>query len=234
MSPHSGLRNPQECCGPVLTDTVEDYLKCIFTFSSRNEPAMTTALAGQLGVAPPSVSAMLKRLDSHQLTTRPDGHHVELTPHGLRHALDVVRRHRLLEEFLVRVLDVPWDEVHVEAEALEHALSDRLTERIDDYLGRPSHDPHGDPIPSGRSQHVERWARPLTQAGPGDRFRVERISDRDSAALRYLGSLGIRPGATLEVGEQVPFGGPLWVTVDGGAQQALGTALAAIVHGEVW
>lgn len=232
MSPHTGLRGPQECCGSVLTDTVEDYLKSIFKLSGRNEPARTNALAEQLDVAPPSVSAMLKRLDSHHLINRLDGHRVELTPHGLRHALEVVRRHRLLEEFLVRVLDVPWDEVHAEAEALEHALSDRLTQRLDSYLGHPTHDPHGDPIPPARGLHDERWALPLTQAQPGDRFRVNRISDLDSAAVRYLGSLGIRPGVVLEVLERVPFDGPLWVRV-GGGRHALGERLAAIVHGEV-
>ncbi len=229
---HASPRGSERCCGPILTDTVEDYLKSIFALSSRNEPTATSALAEWLQVAPPTVSAMLKRLDAHGLINRLEGHRVELTAHGLRHALDVVRRHRLIEEFLVRVLQVPWDEVHAEAEALEHAVSDRLTERIDSYLGHPTHDPHGDPIPTGRGQHVERWALPLAQARPGDRFRVARVSDRDSAALRYLGDLGIRPGVVLEVVEQVPFGGPLRIRI-GDVQHGLGAPLTALVHGEV-
>jgi DtxR family transcriptional regulator, Mn-dependent transcriptional regulator len=144
----------------------------------------------------------------------------------------VVRRHRLLEEFLARVLEVPWDEVHDEAEVLEHAVSDALVQRIDAYLGHPTHDPHGDPIPSPNVRHVETWTGPLAAAEPGTTFRVERVRDRDSAALRYLGSLGIRPGAVLAVLDRTPFAGPLWVRVDE-QTHGLSTALTDLVHGSV-
>ena len=231
MSTHSADRIAP-CCEIVHTPAVEDTLKSIFALSTRNEPTTTSALAAQLGVAPPTVTAMINRLCANGLVLRGAGHRVELTDHGLRHALDVVRRHRLLEEFLVRVLDVPWDEVHDEAEVLEHAVSDALIRRIDRFLGHPTHDPHGDPIPSAHGPHVETWTGALADIEPGTTFRVERVSDRDGAALRYLGALGIRPGAVLDVLERAPFDGPLWVRVDEQAH-GLSAALAALVHGSV-
>jgi DtxR family Mn-dependent transcriptional regulator len=137
----------------------------------------------------------------------------------------------LIEEFLVKVLDLPWEDVHGEAEVLEHAVSSRLLERIDALLGHPTHDPHGDPIPlpDGHT-HVERWTTPLAAAAVGRPFTVERVLDRDRAALRYLGDLGIRPGVVLDVVEQAPFGGPLWVRLDG-RSLALGDGVTGIVFG---
>ena len=211
---------------------VEDYLKTVFHLCAQRGGATTSTLAGQLELAAPTVSAMLKRLEAADLVQRSQGHVVELTEHGRRHALGVVRRHRLLEMFLVRVLDVPWDEVHDEAEVLEHALSPRLEERIDALLGRPTHDPHGDPIPPATGQHVEDWASPLTAAPAGCSFHVQRVSDRDSGALRHLAELGIGPGSVLENLDWAPFGGPLWVEVDG-RRHALGSGLVQVVHGEV-
>ena len=175
---------------------------------------------------------MLKRLEAAQLVDRSPEHAVQLTEHGRRHAVGVVRRHRLLEMFLADVLDVPWDEVHDEAEVLEHALSARLEERIDAYLGRPTHDPHGDPIPPASGQHVEDWASPLATAAPGSSFLVERVSDRDSLALRHLAELGIGPGSVLQILEWAPFGGPLWVEVDA-RRHALCAGLVHVVHGRV-
>jgi DtxR family transcriptional regulator, Mn-dependent transcriptional regulator len=211
---------------------VEDTLKAIFALSTRNEQTTTSALAGQLGISPPTVTAMLNRLSDNGLVVRTPGHRVVLTEHGMRHALDVVRRHRLIEQFLARVLGVPWDEVHAEADVLEHAVSDALVRRIDAYLGYPTHDPHGDPIPSVDGTHVESWAVALADAEPGTRFRVERVSDRDSDALRYLGELGVRPGEVLDVIDRAPFGGPLWVRVNGQAHW-LGSALTTLVYGSV-
>lgn len=223
-------RRRHPCCSVAHTETVEDYLKAVFELATRSEAATTSALAERLGVAAPTVSAMLKRLAGDDLVTRPALHRVELTEHGMGHALAVVRRHRLIEEFLVKALDVPWEDVHAEAEVLEHAMSDRLLERIDAYLGRPTHDPHGDPIPAPGGEHVERWTTPLAEASVGGRFRVERVQDRDRAALRHLGELGLRPGVVLDVVEQAPFGGPLWVSVDG-RRLAVGAVLAGIVFG---
>jgi DtxR family Mn-dependent transcriptional regulator len=214
----------------VHTETVEDYLKAVFELVTRTGEATTSTLAERLGVAAPTASAMLKRLAADDLVARRSGHRVELTTHGTRHALAVVRRHRLIEEFLVRTLDVPWEDVHAEAEVLEHAISDRLLERIDVFLGRPTRDPHGDPIPAPRRRHVERWATPLSQAPCGAAFHVERVRDRNREALRYLGQLGVRPGVVLDAVEQAPFGGPVWVTV-GGRRHALGSELADLVFG---
>jgi len=212
------------------TETVEDYLKAIFELVTRSDEATTSTLAGRLGVAAPTVSAMLKRLAADDLVARPGGHRVALTEHGTRHALAVVRRHRLIEQFLVKALNVPWEDVHSEAEVLEHAVSDGLLERIDAVLGHPTHDPHGDPIPSPQGAHVEGWTTPLSQAVVGETFRVDRIRDRDREALRYLGELGVRPGVVLDVVERDPFGGPLWVMV-GGRRHALGSELADLVFG---
>jgi DtxR family Mn-dependent transcriptional regulator len=205
-------------------------LKAVFALSTQDIPVTTSALADRLGIAPPSATAMLNRLSANGLVARSAGHRVSLTDHGLRHALDVVRRHRLLELFLVRVLDVPWDEVHGEAEVLEHAVSDALVRRIDRQLGHPTHDPHGDPIPAADGRHVETWTRALADTEPGTTFLVERVSDQDGSALRYLGALGIRPGVLLDVLERSPFDGPLWVRVDSTAH-GLSSALASLVHG---
>jgi len=230
VSTHNEDRLLLSCCAISHTPVVEDYLKAIFALSSHGGGATTSELAGCLGVAPPTVSAMLRRLEANGLIRRSDDHRIGLTEHGERHALGVVRRHRLVEAFLARVLGVPWDEVHAEAEVLEHAISARLEERMDIFLDHPTHDPHGDPIPPPSGQHVETWASPLAGAAPDSRFVVERVSDRDSAVLRYLAGLGVRPGAVLAVLEWSPFGGPLWVEIDG-QRHPLGAGLVQTVHG---
>ncbi len=228
---HDTERRHPACCEVTHTDAVEDALKTIFVLAGRGAAVSTSVLAQELSVTAPTVSIMLKRLESHGLVERTGDHHLAvLTPHGARHARQMVRRHRLLETFLATVLDVPWDEVHAEAEVLEHAVSDGLLARIDNLLGHPTLDPHGDPIPAPGVAHVEAWGQRLDQVGAGVRFRIERIYDRDSAALRYLAELGVQPGVTVEVGEREPFGGPLWVSI-GDRRQALGEPLAGLVHG---
>ncbi|SHK95383.1 iron (metal) dependent repressor, DtxR family [Pseudonocardia thermophila] len=216
----------------AMSRATEDYLKTIYHLTTRGEVVTTGQLAKELGVSSPSVSAMVKRLEDGHLVDRPDPRSLRLTPAGERAALRVVRRHRLLETFLHRAAGVPWDEVHAEAELLEHALSERLEERIDAALGYPTHDPHGDPIPPRAGEHDEDWGTPLAAVPVGHRFRVQRVSDRDSAALRHLGKLGIVPGAEIEVTAQEPFGGPTWVVV-AGTRHALGGPLIALVHGHV-
>jgi len=210
----------------------EDYLKVIYALSTTGRQVTNGSLARELGVTSPSVSAMVKRLADDELLQRPDGRLLRLTDLGQCAALRVIRRHRLLETFLAQVLDMPWDEVHAEAELLEHALSDRLEERIDDALGHPSRDPHGDPIPPRHGHHDETWGEPLDTATAGCRFRVDRVSDRDNAALRYLAGLGIGPGVVLNVEDQEPFGGPRWVRIDD-RRHALGSALSRLLHGQV-
>ncbi len=202
----------------------------MFKMAGHAEPATTSSLAQHLAVTPPTVSAMLKRLESHGLVQRSEDHAATLTAHGADHARGVIRRHRLLETFLARVLDVPWDEVHAEAEVLEHAVSDRLLARIDEHLGHPATDPHGDPIPPASGAHSEQWGQRLDRIQTGSVFRVERVDDRDSAALRYLAGIGIRPGVSLQVVERAPFGGPLWLRIDGN-EAAVGDLLATLVYG---
>jgi DtxR family Mn-dependent transcriptional regulator len=216
----------------ALSRATEDYLKRIYTLTFSGEQVTTGVLAHELGVSSPSVSAMTKRLQGEDLLERSGGRVLRLTDRGERAALRVIRRHRLLETFLATILAVPWDEVHAEAELLEHTLSDRLEDRIDAALGHPTRDPHGDPIPTRDGHHDETWGDPLDTAPAGCRFRVDRVSDRDSAALRYLGGLGVVPGAVLDVAEQAPFGGPRWVGVRG-QRHALGGPLTRLVHGQI-
>ncbi len=220
------------CCTMPHTPAVEDTLRTIFVRAGRGEPVSTSAIADELHVSAPTISIMLKRLTTGGLVQRTGGHLAALTEHGAGHARDVVRRHRLLETFLQATLDVPWDEVHSEADALEHAVSARLMERIDAHLGRPDRDPHCDPIPRDGGRLGEEWGARLDSAPAGSSFHIERIYDRDSAALRYLADLGIAPGVRIDVTERQPFGGPLWVRV-GDAAHALGEPLTHLVHGRV-
>lgn len=226
----TSVAESDQCCTLRRSEAVEDALKAIFKLAGHGEPATTSALAQHLGVTSPTVSAMLKRLGVHGLVERGADQSATLTVHGADHARAVIRRHRLLETFLARVLDVPWDEVHAEAEVLEHAVSDRLLARIDDHLGHPAADPHGDPIPPPTGAHSEQWGERLDRAETGSVFDVERVDDRDSAALRYLASIGIRPGVRLEVGQRAPFGGPLWLRVNG-KDEAVGDQLGTLVYG---
>jgi DtxR family Mn-dependent transcriptional regulator len=224
------LRSPRACCGLVPTVPAEDALRTIFVLSGRGEEVSTSVLARHLGVAPPTASVMLKRLAEHGLVERTDDHRASLTPHGAGHARHVVRRHRILETFLVDVVGLAPHEVHDEADALEHAVSDRLLDRMDTLLGRPTHDPHGDPIPRAGDAHVEGWGTRLADAGIGGEFRVERVQDWDAAALARLTDLGVVPGLTLVVIERGDPGGPLWVRFDG-RDHAIGEPLARLVHG---
>lgn len=232
MSPrrHPGRFAP--CCRLEHSETVEDYLKTIYNLGCRGEPSTTAEIARWLAVSAPSVSTMIARLTEAGLTGRSGRRQVRLTDHGSRHARGVVRRHRLLETFLYEMLGVPWDELHAEAEILEHAVSDRLADRIDEWLDHPRHDPHGDPIPPPAGAYRDEWPRPLCAAPSGAHFLVERISDRDSAALRHLGTIGIRPGTRLVVHERSPFGGPLWVSLEG-SRTALGDQLTRLICGAV-
>lgn len=214
------------------TRATEDYLKRIYRLSSRGEPVTTGGLARSLGVSSPSASAMIKRLESEHYLERSRDTGLQLTDDGRAAALRVVRRHRLLETFLAQVLDLPWDEVHDEAELLEHALSERLEERIDAALGHPRFDPHGDPIPPRHGPHREEWGPSLDTVPAGVRFRVVRVDDRDSDALRYLGELGVVPGVELDVEEQAPFGGPRWVRLHG-ERLPLSSQLTRLLHGQV-
>jgi DtxR family Mn-dependent transcriptional regulator len=166
----------------------------------------TNALGGWLGVTAPSATGMLRKLDDLRLVDYVPYRGVRLSEAGQRAALGVVRRHRLLEAFLAASLGLSWDQVHDEAEALEHALSPGLCEVIAARLGHPRTDPHGDPIPTRNGRVVEVPSQGLGSLGPGQRGRVARVSDRDPAILRLLSARGIELGDTLQVRELSPSG----------------------------
>jgi DtxR family Mn-dependent transcriptional regulator len=182
------------------TPAVEDYLKTIFAHTEwQPEPITPSVLAARLGVAPSSVTEMVKRLAAAGLITHVPYGPLRLTPAGFLGASAVVRRHRLVETWLVREMGYDWDEVHDEADVLEHALSDRLIEAIDVRLGRPDADPHGDLIPAADGGLVRVPAVLLADAGPGHTGTVLRISDRDPTVLRTLAADSIGPGCVLSV-----------------------------------
>jgi DtxR family Mn-dependent transcriptional regulator len=210
---------------------MEDYLKAIYRLRERDAQVSTQRLAEELGVTGPSVTNMVKRLHEMRLVRHSPYRGVELTAAGEKIALEIIRHHRLLELYLAETLGVPWDEVHAEAERLEHHLSEELEARMDSALGHPTHDPHGDPIPSleGTVQAVAGIS--LVDLAPGTAARVARVSDRDPEQLRYLGGLGIKPGAVVTVLERLPFEGPIKVEV-AGSEHILGRPLAAIVNVE--
>lgn len=196
---------------------MEDYAKAIYALEQRSggEAVTTTALAERLEVTPASASAMLKRLAEQGLVEHEPYRGVVLTARGLRVALEVLRHHRLLEHYLAQELGVSWDRVHAEAEVLEHVLSEELEALIAAKLGDPSHDPHGDPIPTAELTISEPDTVSLEQLEPGQRGRFVRVSDSDPEMLRYLQQQGIVLGGALTVVERQPFGGPSVVRFDG-------------------
>jgi DtxR family transcriptional regulator, Mn-dependent transcriptional regulator len=216
---------------PRPSEAIEDYAKAIYALQRRGagRPVSTTDLAQRLGVTSGSASAMLKKLAERGLATHAPYHGVRLTAAGERLALEVLRHHRLLELYLAEELDVPWDRVHDEAETLEHVISEDLEARIAAKLGHPTHDPHGDPIPTADLSIEEGDTRSLAELAPGDHGRFVRVSDSDPAMLRYLHHRGIRLGARLEVLDRQPFGGPLTVRL-GEETHTLGGALAAVMR----
>src|SRR5580693_3628729 len=194
------------------TSAIEDYTKAIYALESRDGDAVSTnALAERLGVTAASASGMVKRMGELGLVEHIPYRGVTLTEAGRRVALEVIRHHRLLELYLVKSLGVPWDRVHAEAEVLEHVLSEELEELISAKLGDPTHDPHGDPIPTRDLTIDERKTESLQSLKTGARGVFTRISDSDPEMLRFLAERGIAPGDRLEVVDKQPFDGPLFV-----------------------
>ncbi len=195
------------------SEAVEDYAKAIYALQSRasGDPVSTNALADRLDVTPASASAMVKKLAELGLVDHVPYRGTSLTSEGERLALEVLRHHRLLELYLAEHLGVPWDRVHEEAEALEHVLSEYLESRIAAKLGDPTHDPHGDPIPTESLRIDEGDTRALAEMQAGESGRFIRVSDSDPEMLRYLGERGIAIGSQLEVLDRQPFDGPMTV-----------------------
>jgi len=207
------------------SDAIQDYLKAILTLQENQEAIATSTLAARLGVTPPSVSAMLKKLARQRLVRHAPYQPVQLTRAGERIALEVVRHHRILELYLVQTLGYSWDQVHAEADRLEHAISEELEERMFRALGQPTRDPHGHPIPSREGRLGGPPLTRLSELLPGVRATIDQVSDRDPAMLRYLGDRGLVPDAAVTVLAKEPFDGPLTVR-SGRAAHVLGLELA--------
>ncbi|HEV7950417.1 MAG TPA: metal-dependent transcriptional regulator [Glaciihabitans sp.] len=199
----------------VTPSTVaEDYVKAIYAHTEwQHLPITTSALAARLGLAASSVTEMVKKLSAQGLVTHVPYGAVTLTPLGTDLAVRMLRRHRLIETWLVSQYGYGWDEVHDEAEVLEHTLSDRLLNAIDDQLGHPTRDPHGDPIPSRTGEIVQPAAILLRDAGQGTSAPVVRISDSDPTLLRHLEAESITVDTRLSVVGRTPFGGSFVVSV---------------------
>jgi DtxR family Mn-dependent transcriptional regulator len=208
-----------------LTAAVQDYLKAIYALEAAGERVTTSALAERVGVSAPSATAMTKRLAELGLVERAPYRGVELTETGRRGALEVLRHHRLLELYLVDRLGLSLDEVHAEAELLEHALSEELEAKIDAVLGFPTHDPHGDPIPDRELRVSKAHQRTLLDCEPGAPATIARVPDGDAELLRYLGDLALVPGLDAEVVSIAPFGGPVTVRT-GTGEHAISRELA--------
>jgi DtxR family Mn-dependent transcriptional regulator len=215
-----------------ISNAVQDYAKAIWTLAQRSaEPVSTSAIADRLEVSPASASAMVKRLETLGLARREPYHGVRLTRAGQKVALEVVRHHRLLELYLAEALGMSWDRVHKEAEVLEHAISPELSELIAAKLGNPTHDPHGDPIPTRDGEIEESPTLALADLALGERGVFTRVSDSNPEMLRYLSERGIAPGDELELTGREPFGGALHVRI-GKREHALGIQLARAMRVE--
>ena len=219
----------------IRTSAVEDYLKTIFNL--REEPYLeksgeggvsTQAVASQLGVAAPSATAMIKRLAEFGLARHTPYRGVELTPEGEKIALEVIRHHRLSETFLAQVLGVAWDKAHAEAEKWEHVLSEDVEARMAALLGDPTHDPHGAPIPTLDGRISRESGCLLSSVESGARVVVRRVRDENAALLRHLGSVGLVPGAHVEVQRAVAPEGVLILRING-KKHTVGLAPAAAV-----
>ena len=217
------------------TSTVEDYLKAILVEEQRLPPDRLVTM-GQIGVAldvaPGTVTAMVKTLEKGGLLTYEPYSGVRLTHGGRQMALDVLRRHRLIELFLVETLGLDWSEVHDEAERLEHAMSDKLIDRIDALLGFPSVDPHGDPIPDTRGKLPKTDLVNLSECRPGA-ARIARVSDQDEAFLRFVEKNGLKPGAEVDVRPRDPSAAAVTLAPVGRDEVTLGGEAAAKLWVEV-
>jgi len=213
-----------------ITESEQDYLRAIYALAKRTEGGKvgTVALAERLQISAASVTNMVKKLAEHKLVSHSPYQAIALTEAGEKAALEVTRHHRLLETYLRERLDVPWEQVHSEADRLEHALSEDLEARLDAALGHPTTDPHGAPIPTLEGVVHAPRTQQLATAMPGVTVTVMEVEDENRDLLCYLAHLGLTPGARVEVLAKGPFGGPLHVRVDG-KEYALGEAVTEAV-----
>ncbi len=216
-----------------FAESIEEYLEGVYRLEREGPGVTTSGLASELGVAPASVSGMLKKLASDGYVEHVARGEVKLTQQGLAIAVRVLRRHRLAEVLLADVLGMGWDEIHSEACMLEHAISDNVEERLVAYLGDPKTCPHGRPIPPKDLSDPVRIGVPLAQMETGARAIVCGVTEQAPEILRYLGDVGLRPGAAVAIKEKAPLGGPMTVRV-GKEDHAISLELArmVIVEGE--
>jgi DtxR family Mn-dependent transcriptional regulator len=200
-----------------FSQSIEDYLKVIYELTRQSDRANTNQIAQAMKVTPASASEMVKRLaDTRPPLVDYQKHHgVVLTPEGERVALEILRHHRLLEMFLYQILDYTWDEVHDEADRLEHVISEEFEERIAQALGNPLRDPHGDPIPSRDLHLPDEQATLLAELPPGAQVQISRVRSTDAQLLRYLSEHGLVPQAHLTVIDVSPFDDNLILLVEG-------------------
>jgi DtxR family Mn-dependent transcriptional regulator len=209
-------------------ESTEEYLEAIYRLDREGPGVTTSGLAADLGVAPASVSGMLKKLAADgYLEYRARGE-AKLTERGLGVAVRVMRRHRLAEVFLTSILGMPWDEVHEEACRLEHAISARVEERLVAVLGDPKYCPHGLPIPSADLSEPERMGRKLADAEVGATVRIVDVAEDVPELLRFLDSIGVRPGAMIDVVARAPLGGPVTLAGPSG-RHAVSLELARLI-----
>jgi DtxR family Mn-dependent transcriptional regulator len=210
------------------SSTVEDYLKQIYLMQLETiELVSMGKLAAAMGVVPGTATSMIKTLaDSGLVQYEPRGG-VRLTHGGQQLALHVLRRHRLVELFLVKVLGLDWSEVHAEAEELEHSVSDKVLNKIDAYLGHPSVDPHGDPIPSAKGKVAEPRHQSLADCAVETKFRVARVMDQDPAFLQFVERCGLMPGVAVSVQVRDKLADAIWVRPGDRRAVPLGTSAAA-------
>ena len=200
---------------PRVTHAMEDYLKAIYRLQGDGGQVTMQRLTEELDLSGPSVTNMVKRLHELGLVRHTRYRDVALTSAGEKVALRVIRHHRLLELYLTESLGYEWDQVHAEAERLEHHVSAELEARIASALGHPTRDPHGDPIPSADGAIDSVSSQVLADLEPGDVAAITRVPDRDPEQLRYLGSLNLRPGTQVEVVEKFPIEGPISLSING-------------------
>ena len=216
---------------PMATSTVENYLKAVLRQEEASGSTTVGEIAKELSVTPGTVTTMMKHLDEEKLVDYQPRKSLSLTLEGRSAALKVVRRHRLIELFLVQIMGLDWSEVHEEAEILEHVISDRLLDRIDVMLGEPTHDPHGDPIPDRDGNLAQVEATPLDEAEGGN-YRIVRVSDVDSDLIGWLDENGLTIGEEVALAHPNRAAGVLEISRSTGAKVQLGVQAAGQVFVE--
>ncbi len=215
-----------------ISPVMREYLGEIYRLERSAAGVTTSALAERLEVSPSAAARMLRRLDEAGLLTHIPYQDVKLSPQGEREALRSIRRHRLLEAFLVKVMGFGWDEVHEQAHPLELAISDEFEDRMDAVAGYPTHCPHGDPIPTKDGRMAEMNDQPLLDAPVGSQVVIRRVKTHDGEKLRYLAQLGLVPGAPIQLVNRSPFNGPLRLKI-GHQEHVIGAELAQALRVEV-